>query len=56
MRSEWKKIEDEKIKKMLKDEEIEICQSIVEIAPYLTKGNGDRITTPVFPLILGLQK
>lgn len=56
VRSEWKKVKDEKLKKMLKEEEIEICHSIVKIAPYLTKGNGDRITTPAFPLIMGLQQ
>ncbi len=56
VRSEGSKIDDEKIKKMLKEEEVEICEKLVSIAPYLTKGNGDRITVPAFVLLMGKQK
>ncbi len=41
---------------MLKEEEVEICEKLVNIAPYLTKGNGDRITIPAFVLLMGKQK
>ncbi len=53
VRSEWNKIEDEKIRKMLKEEEIEICEKLMKIAPYLTDGKGERITVPAFPLVMG---
>jgi len=56
VRNEWKKNEDKKIKEMLKQEEVEICEKLVNIAPYLTKGNGDRITVPAFVLVMGNKK
>ena len=56
VRNEWKRIDDEKIRKLLKEEEIEICEKLVEIAPYLTDGKGKRITPPAFPLVMGKQK
>lgn len=56
VRSEWNKSNSDEIKKMLKQEEVEICEKLVNIAPYLTKGNGDRITIPAFVLLMGKQK
>ncbi len=56
VRSEWNRSNDEKIKQMLKEEEIEISEKIVKIAPYLTNGKGERITVPAFPLIMGNKK
>ena len=56
VRSEWNGIDDEKIRKMLKEEEIEICEKLMKIAPYLTDGKGARITVPAFPLVMGIKK
>ncbi len=56
VRSEWNKSSDIGIKSMLKEEEIEICEKLVEIAPYLTDGKGKRITVPAFPLLMGSKK
>jgi len=56
VRSEWSRSKDDKIKQMLKEEEIEICEKLVKIAPYLTNGKGERITVPAFPLIMGQKK
>ncbi len=56
VRSEWNKSTSDEIKKMLKQEEVEICEKLVNIAPYLTKGNGERITIPAFVLLMGKQK
>jgi len=56
VRSEWTKSKDDKIKQMLKEEEIEISEKLVKIAPYLTNGKGERITVPAFPLIMGRKK
>lgn len=56
VRSEWTKSKDDKIKRMLKEEEIEISEKLVKIAPYLTNGKGERITVPAFPLIMGKKK
>ncbi len=56
VRSEWTKSRDDKIRQMLKEEEIEICKKLVKIAPYLTNGKGERITVPAFPLIMGKKK
>ncbi len=56
VRSEWTKSNDDKIKQMLKEEEIEISKKLVKIAPYLTNGKGERITVPAFPLIMGKKK
>ncbi len=56
VRSEWTNSGDDKIKQMLKGEEIEISEKLVKIAPYLTNGKGERITVPAFPLIMGKKK
>jgi len=56
VRSEWNKSTSDQIKEMLKQEEVEICEKLVSIAPFLTKGNGDRITIPAFVLLMGKQK
>jgi len=56
VRSEWNKSTSDQIKGMLKEEEVEICEKLVSIAPYLTKGNGERITIPAFVLLMGKQK
>jgi hypothetical protein len=56
VRNEWSRMEDEKIKKMLKEEEIEICEKLVKIAPYLSDGKGKRITVPAFPLVMGTKR
>lgn len=56
IRNEWKKTEDQEIKQKLKSEEIEICEKIVKIAPYLTNAKGESITIPAFPLVLGRKK
>jgi len=56
VRSEGTKIEDQKIKGMLKEEEVEICEKLMKIAPYLTKGNGERITIPAFVLVMAKKK
>lgn len=56
VRSEWGRIDDEKIRRMLKEEEMEICEKLMNIAPYLTDGKGARITVPAFPLVMGKKK
>jgi len=56
VRSEWNKSTSDQIKGMLKEEEVGICEKLVSIAPYLTKGNGERITVPAFVLLMGKQK
>jgi len=56
VRSEWNRIEDEKIRRMLKEEEMEICEKLMNIASYLTDGKGARITVPAFPLVMGKKK
>jgi len=53
VRSEWKKSEDKKIKDMLKQQEVEICEKLMKIAPYLTNGKGEKITVPAFVLVMG---
>lgn len=56
VRREWTESRDDKIKQMLKEEEIEISEKLVKIAPYLTNGKGERITVPAFPLIMAKKK
>lgn len=55
IRSQARNAKNKEVKRVLKDEEIEISLTIRQLSDTVTDGKGNKIAVPLFPILGGKQ-